>query len=81
MAVDLNLEKLLAGLSAEARVRVENALKEALEKEGAFQRAAQFDRGPFDRSGFDRSSKAQLGEVEQVDPASAFIEKDLPPAR
>ncbi len=68
---DLNLEKHLAGLSAEARLRVENALEEALAKEGAGLRAA-FDRGPFDRSGYDRSSaKADLlKEVEQE-----FVEK------
>jgi hypothetical protein len=72
MATDLNLEKRLAGLSPEARLRVENALKDALAKEGAIE-AAGFDRGPFDRSGFDRST------VEQAE--QAFPEKDMPPAR
>jgi hypothetical protein len=60
---DLNLEKRLAGLSPEARLRVENALKEALEKEGAL--AAKFDRSGFDRGPYDRESKVeQLEEIE-----------------
>ncbi len=53
MAIDLNLEKRLAGLTPEARARVENALKEVLAKEGAleaFDRSG-FDRGPYDRTG------------------------------
>jgi hypothetical protein len=57
MAIDL--EKDLAGLSPEARLRVESALKEALVKEGALA-AAGFDRGPFDRSGFDRSTAKEF---------------------
>jgi hypothetical protein len=74
MPVDLNLEKHLAGLSAEARLRVENALKEALVKEGALA-AAGFDRGPFDRSGYDRST-TELAADEHV-----FPEKAIDPAR
>ena len=53
MPADLNLEKRLAGLSPEARLRVETALKESLAKEGAlaaFDRSG-FDRGPYDRGG------------------------------
>lgn len=72
---DLNLEKRLAGLSSEARLRVENALEEALGKEGAGARRAAFDRGPFDRSGYDRSTARgtvldQPAEIEQE-----FVEK------
>jgi len=76
MSVDLNLEKRLEGLSAEARLRVENALKEALAKEGALA-AAGFDRGPFDRSGFDRSSAREV----LTDVEHEFVEKGLNPAR
>jgi hypothetical protein len=57
MPGDLGLQQRLARLSPEARLRVENALKEALQKEGAVEAAA-FDRGPFDRSGYDRSTEA-----------------------
>jgi hypothetical protein len=57
---DLNLEKRLAGLSAEARLRVESVLKEALGKEGEL--SAKFDRSGFDRGPFDRSSDIALGE-------------------
>jgi hypothetical protein len=51
----INLEKSLSGLSTEARERVETALREALEKEGAIAEAG-FDRAGFDRAGFDRST-------------------------
>jgi hypothetical protein len=61
---DLDLEKRLSGLSAEARARVETALREALTKEGVLKEAG-FDRGPFDRSGYDRSSK-ELTDIDQV---------------
>jgi hypothetical protein len=68
MAIDL--EKQLAGLSPDARRRVENALNEAIAKEGAPE-AAGFDRGPFDRSGYDRST------VEAV--AKEFVAKEQGP--
>jgi hypothetical protein len=64
MAIDLDREKRLSGLSAEARARVETALREAMAKEGVLA-AAGFDRGPFDRSGYDRSSK-ELTDIDQV---------------
>ena len=63
MAIE-DLEKRLAGLSAEARARVETALREAMAKEGELA-AAGFDRGPFDRSGYDRSSKEFI-DIDQV---------------
>jgi hypothetical protein len=74
MTIDLDLAKRLAGLSPEARLRVENALQEALAKEVAVA-AAGFDRGPFDRSGFDRSA-SELTDLEGV-----FVEKNANPAR
>jgi hypothetical protein len=76
MAADLKLEQRLAGLSAEARQRVESALKASLAKEGALTDAG-FDRGPFDRSGFDRSTA--LEDIKNVE--HAFEEKDMGPAR
>lgn len=78
MATELDLEKRLGGLSAEARARVETALREALTKEGALA-AAGFDRGPFDRSGYDRSSK-ELTDIDQVF-AEKAASKAATPAR
>jgi hypothetical protein len=68
MAIDF--EKQLSGLSPDARLRVENALKEALTKEGALE-AAGFDRGPFDRSGFDRTTDPSV--------ANQFVAKEQGP--
>jgi hypothetical protein len=77
MPIDPNLESRLAGLSPEARLRVENALKEALAKEGALA-AAGFDRGPFDRSGYDRSTKEL---AQDISTTPAFPAKEQGPAR
>jgi hypothetical protein len=75
MAGGLNLEKLLAGLSAEARARVESALKDALAKEGA---ASAFDRSGFDRGPYDRGG-ANISDL--PDPERVFVEKGQDLAR
>jgi|SwirhisoilCB1_FD_contig_21_37938424_length_469_multi_3_in_0_out_0_1 hypothetical protein len=77
MAIDV--EKQLQGLSPDARLRVENALKEALTKEGALN-AAGFDRGPFDRSGFDRSTDVVSAPdfLAKVQPAAEIAKEQGP---
>ena len=70
---DLNLEKRLAGLSPEARQRVETALQEVLAKEGAlaaFDRSG-FDRGPYDRGG----SELSLDEMREFPEKAAISER------
>lgn len=63
MAEELNLEKRLASLSPEARTRVENALKEALTKEGAL---AAFDRSGFDRGPYDRGGSELIQSIDDI---------------
>jgi hypothetical protein len=68
MPGNLNLDKQLEGLSPEARLRVENALKQALAKERLMD--------PFDRSGYDRGPYDRGGVEEQLADVERFSEKE-----